>query len=90
MVTCTLPTPKGESMRPTVLNPSWQKCAHFRNANQWRLVIDDTSETLIAQFYLASPFKKGRSYFEVTPAGMAMLDHIVVTFIPVELRRREE
>jgi len=45
---------------------------------------------LIAQFHEASLFKKEKSYLEVTPAGMGMLDQIVVTFIPVEVRRRED
>lgn len=63
----------------------------MKRGPQWRLVIDDSDQTLVARFCLASPFKKGsKSYFEVTPAGMAILDHIVVTFIPVEFRRRQD
>jgi len=55
-----------------------------------QLVIDDPNETLIARFHPASLFKKEKSYLEVTPAGMDMLDHILVTFIPVEVRRRQD
>lgn len=54
-----------------------------------QLVVDGPDKTLIAQFHGASLFKREKAYLEVTPAGMGMLDHIVVTFIPVELRRRE-
>jgi hypothetical protein len=35
-------------------------------------------------------FKKGKAYLEVTPAGMGMLDNIVVTFIPVDMCRRKK
>lgn len=54
--------------------------------SQPQLVID-SSGTLIAEFR-PNLFKKGKPYLEVTPAGMAMLDHIVVTFIPVEVNRQ--
>lgn len=80
-------------MHTAIFNGSLQKCAHSTKYEpQWRLVTDDSSETLIAQFYMANLFKskKEKSYLEVTPAGMAMLDHIIVTFIPVEVRRRED
>ena len=58
--------------------------------HQSQLVIDNPDKTLIAQFHEASLFKRNKSYLEVTPAGMDMLDHIIVTFIPVEVRRRDD
>lgn len=47
----------------------------------------DSDGTLLAEFH-PNLLKKAKPYLEVTPAGMAMLDHIVVTFIPVEVNRR--
>jgi len=64
-----------------------------RPASAWgrpRLVIDDSNKTLIAQFHETGPLKKRKSYLEVTPAGMGMLDHIVVTLIPVDAARRHK
>lgn len=55
-----------------------------------QLTADDPDKTLIAEFHGCKPFKKMKPYLEVTPAGMDMLDHVVVTFIPVEVRRRED
>lgn len=75
-------------MRIVIFNHH-QKCAYFAK-HELQLVIDDPDKTLIAQFHQASLFKKEKSYLEVTPVGMAMLDHVIVTFIPVEVRRRED
>ena len=52
-----------------------------------QLVID-SNDTFVAQFH-PNLLKKGKPYLEVSPDGMAMLDHIVVTFIPVEVQRRK-
>jgi len=82
------PWPKGELIHSDPQSPS-QKCAYFVKREP-QLVIDDPDKTLIAQFHEASLFKKEKSYLEVTLAGMGMLDHIIVTFIPVEVRRRED
>ena len=51
-----------------------------------QLVIDST-DVLVAQFH-PNVFSKEKTCLEVTPPGMDMLDHIVVTFIPVEVERR--
>lgn len=58
----------------------------FITKSEPQLVID-SSDTLIAQFH-PNVFNKEKTCLEVTPAGMDMLDHIVVTFIPVEVERR--
>lgn len=52
-------------------------------------LVVDSSEALVAEFRRKIFNLKGKAYFEVTPAGMAMLDQIVVTFIPVEVDRRK-
>ena len=54
-----------------------------------QLLINDPGKALIAHFHPTGPFKKQNPYMVVTPAGMDMLDHIIVTYIPVEVRRRE-
>ena len=90
MVTGGFPIPKGELTHAAASDrPPPRKFAHSTKREP-QLVINDKSKTLIAQFHEASLFKKEKSYLEVTPAGMGMLDHIVVTFIPVEVRRRDD
>lgn len=64
----------------------WSLGASKRNP---KLFINDSSKTLIASFHPSKLFKKEQPYMEVTPAGMDMLDHIVVTYIPVEVRRKQ-
>lgn len=81
--------PEGELMYPTVFNYHYSLKRARLTKRDPQLVIDDPSNTLIAQFHGGSLFKKEKAYLEVTPAGMGMLDHIVVTFIPVEVRRRD-
>lgn len=55
-----------------------------------KLATNDSNKTLIARFYPNNPFKKkSRPCMEVTPIGMSMLDHIIVTYIPVEARRQQ-
>ena len=50
----------------------------------------DDKKTEIAKFHRAHYFtKKQKARLEVQPAGMEMLDHIVLTFVFVESKRRE-
>jgi hypothetical protein len=51
-------------------------------------LVVDSSDALIAQFH-PNAYSKEKAHLEVTPAGMDMLDHIVVTLIPVEVNRRK-
>lgn len=55
-----------------------------------KLVTMDEKKTVIAQFHRAHHFtRKQKARLEVQPAGMNMLDHIVLTFVFVESNRRE-
>jgi len=54
------------------------------------LVTTDEKKTVVAKFHRAHYFtKKRKARLEVQPAGMGMLDYIVLTFVFVENRRRE-
>ena len=54
------------------------------------LVTTDEKKTVIAEFHHARHFiKKRKARLEVQPAGMRMLDYIVLTFVIVESKRRE-
>jgi len=88
LVAGAFPIPKGELTWTTTFDYHYEVCYSTKRGPQ--LVIDDANKTLIAQFHEASWFKKEKSYLEVTPVGMSMLDHIIVTFIPVEVRRRDD
>jgi len=58
--------------------------------NYPRLVTTDGKKTEIAKFHRASCFpRKRKARLEVQPAGMGMLDHIVLTFVYAEQKRRE-
>jgi len=55
-----------------------------------KLILDDGSETVVAQFHRQNHiFNKRRAYLEITPKGMEILDHIVLTFVFVEKKRRD-
>ena len=56
----------------------------------FQLVTTDEKKTVIAQFYRARCFpKKKKARLEVQPEGMKMLDHIVLTFVFADNKRRE-
>lgn len=56
-----------------------------------KLVTADENKTVIAKFHRAHHFlKKKRARLEVQPAGMEMLDYIILTFVIVENKRREQ
>ena len=58
--------------------------------NGLKLVTTDGKKTEIAKFHRARCFlKKKKARLEVQPAGMDMLDHIILTFVFVEQRRRD-
>ena len=78
-------TPKGELTRLIIMYHTGA-CPPTKSEPQ--LAIDSTG-TLLAQFHPISLFKREKAYLEVTPAGMDMLDHIIVTFIPVDVDRRK-
>ena len=52
-----------------------------------KLVTTDEEKTVIAEF--RPPQKKQKAQLKVHPAGMSMLDSIVLTFVFVEKNRRE-
>ena len=55
-----------------------------------KLVTTDESKTVIAQFHRAHHFtRKEKAKLEVQPAGMDMLDYIVLTWVFAENKRRE-
>ena len=54
------------------------------------MVTTDEKKTVIAEFHRAHHIiKKRRARLEIQPAGMHMLDYIVLTFVSVEHKRRE-
>jgi len=58
--------------------------------NYPKLVTTDEKKTVIAEFHRARYFiKKQKARLEVQPAGMNMLDYIILTFVFVENARRE-
>jgi hypothetical protein len=55
-----------------------------------KLVTTDEKKTVIAEFHRAHLiWKKQKARIEIQPAGMGMLDHIVLTFVYAEFQRRE-
>jgi hypothetical protein len=55
-----------------------------------KLVTMDENKTVIAKFHKARCcFRKRKARLEVHPAGMGMLDHIILTFVFAEQKRRE-
>ena len=55
-----------------------------------KLVTTDEKKTVIAEFHRAHHFlKKREARLEVQPAGMDMLEYIVLTFVFAEHKRRE-
>jgi hypothetical protein len=55
-----------------------------------KLVTADEKKTVIAEFHRRHYFrKKQKARLEVQPAGMDMLDYIVLTFVFAENKRRE-
>ena len=55
-----------------------------------KLVTVDENKTVIAEFHRAHYLtKKQKARLEVHPAGMGMLDYIVLTFVFAEDKRRE-
>ena len=55
-----------------------------------KLVTADEKKTVIAEFHRAYHFtKKEKARLEIQPAGMEMLDYIILTFVFAENKRRE-
>ena len=55
-----------------------------------KLVTVDKKKTVIAEFHRAHHIrKKKEARLEIKPAGMDMLDHIVLTFVFAEDKRRQ-
>ena len=55
-----------------------------------KLVTADEKKTVIAEFHRAHHFaKEQKARLEVQPAGVNMLDYIILTFVFVENKRRE-
>lgn len=53
------------------------------------LVTMDGEKTVIAEFHRAHHItKKEKARLEIQPAGMDMLDHIILTFVFAENKRR--
>ena len=54
------------------------------------LVTTDEKKTVIAEFHRAHYFtKKQKARLEVQPAGVVMLDYIILTFVFAENKRKE-
>jgi len=55
-----------------------------------KLVTTDEKKTVIAEFHRAHHFtRKEKAKLDVQPAGMAMLDYIILTWVFAENKRRE-
>lgn len=55
-----------------------------------KLVTTDGKKTVIAEFHRAHHFtRREKAKLEVQPAGMDMLDHIVLTWVFAESKRRD-
>ena len=55
-----------------------------------KLVTTDEKKTVIAEFHRARYIvKKRKARLEIQPAGMDMLDYIILTFVFAEHKRRE-
>ena len=55
-----------------------------------KLVTTDEKKTVVAEFHRAHHItKRQKARLEVQPAGMGMLDYIVLTFVFAENKRRE-
>jgi hypothetical protein len=55
-----------------------------------KLVTADEKKTVVAEFHRAHHFtKKQKARLDVQPAGMGMLDYIVLTLVFAENKRRE-
>jgi len=55
-----------------------------------KLVTTDEKKTTIAEFHRAHYFtKKQKARLEVHPAGMGMLDYVVLTWVFAEYKRKE-
>jgi len=58
--------------------------------NSAKLVTTDEEETVVAEFHRAYYLtNKRKARLEVQPAGMDMLDYIVLTFVFAEAKRRK-
>ena len=58
--------------------------------HRMKLVTTDEKKTVIAEFHRAHHFtRKEKARLEVQPAGMEMLDHIVLTWVFAESKRRD-
>lgn len=53
------------------------------------MVTTDGNKTVIAEFHPVCPTEEQKARLEVQPAGVGMLDYIVLTFVFAETRRRE-
>jgi hypothetical protein len=74
---------------PKVSSPPTSQAPSTLNHGM-ELVTTDEKKTVIAEFHRAHHFpKKQKARLEVQAAGMDMLDHIVLTFVFVENKRRE-
>jgi len=55
-----------------------------------KLVTTDEKKTVIAEFDRAHKFtRKEKAKLDVQPAGMAMLDHIILTWVFAEHKRKK-
>ena len=77
-------------MNPSKVNSFSNSPAFTTVLNMMKLVTTDGKKTVIAEFHQAQGFlSKQEAILEVQPAGMDMLDEIVLTFVLVEQTRRE-
>ena len=61
----------------------------FASGRGIKLVTTDGKKTVVAEFHRAHHIiKKRKARLEIQPAGMDMLDYIILTFVFVEHKRR--
>ena len=65
-------------------------CHRPRRLNRVVKLVTADEKTVVAEFHRAHHFtKKQKARLEVQPAGMDMLDYIILTFVFAEDKRRE-
>ena len=74
--------PQGEFVFPFTVIP--------RLNHSLKLVTTDEKKTVIAEFHRSHHFtRKEKARLDIQPAGMNMLDHIVLTWVFAENKRKE-
>ncbi|KAF9653260.1 hypothetical protein BDM02DRAFT_3107827 [Thelephora ganbajun] len=74
----------------TVNGTKYRWSTGFSGQGLPKLVTNNRKKKLIAELHKAHRlFRRSKAYLEIAPAGLTMLDQIVVSFVYVESKRRE-